>query len=277
MTALVIREMPTGPDWAQWQALGDALASGHLYSLETEVPYVYSPLAAPMLAALPAMGIWLFAALHVGAVLLLRHRLLIILSLTSWAFWADVSVGNTFTFAFIAAALALRGSRTAGIVFFALLALFPRPLEFPLALWLLWKEPRLRWPAVAVLGANALAVFASGYMTDWFSAAVSYAGSTEYDIGPTKWLGHWSLVVGLPLGAWLLWSGRVGWAGLAMSTYVVPQYLMLPLLDLHESRSELLAMRSLADPGRVVARMASAGPVISRAARWTRRRRPMLS
>ncbi len=49
--------------------------------------------------------------------------------------------GNTFTFVVVAAAFALRGSRFGALAFLALTALMPRPVQIPLALWLLWTRP----------------------------------------------------------------------------------------------------------------------------------------
>jgi hypothetical protein len=53
-----------------------------------------------------------------------------------------------------------------------------------------------------------------------------------WDLGPTRFLGMAWLIIGVPLAAWLTWKGRVGWAGLAMSPYVPPVYLMLLLFEL---------------------------------------------
>jgi len=56
--------------------------------------------------------------------------------------------------------------------------------------------------------------------------------------GPPAWLGSAWLLIGVPLGAWLTWRGRVGWAGLAISPYwLMPYYLML-LLELRIFREQ---------------------------------------
>lgn len=52
-----------------------------------------------------------------------------------------------------------------------------------------------------------------------------------WNIGPTGWLGIGWRAIGVMLGAWLLWRGRVGWAGLAWSTYLVPHNLLMPLAE----------------------------------------------
>jgi hypothetical protein len=50
-----------------------------------------------------------------------------------------------------------------------------------------------------------------------------------YNLGPSRWLGYWWLLAGVPLGAWLYWRGKVGWAGLAISPYVWSYYLLWTL------------------------------------------------
>ena len=55
-----------------------------------------------------------------------------------------------------------------------------------------------------------------------------------YNLGPSAFLGTAWLIIGIPLAAWLTYRGRVGWAGLAASVYVLPAYLLWPLLELHD-------------------------------------------
>jgi hypothetical protein len=62
-----------------------------------------------------------------------------------------------------------------------------------------------------------------------------FAGSTSeiewmFNVGPSRWLGAWWLLAGIPLAAWLTWRGRVGLASLAVSPYLLPYYLMFGVL-----------------------------------------------
>jgi hypothetical protein len=223
--------LPGTLDWEQWEALPAGIASGDLYDLGTELPYIYSPVAAPLLALIPAIGVWPWVALHVAAVLLLRDKLLIVLVLGSWAFWTDALVGNVFTFTFVAGAMARRGSRPAAFAYLALLLLMPRPVQIPLAVLLLWRTPALRWPFVGMIVLHAVAVVASGYAVDWTLAVAEFSAKPHFNIGPTHFVGTVWLVVGVPLAVLLFWRRRVGWAGLALSPYVQPQYLLMPFVD----------------------------------------------
>jgi hypothetical protein len=81
-------------------------------------------------------------------------------------------------------------------------------------------------------------VLATGLGGAWLTQLF---GSTEmvgsvFNVGPTAVVGLWWLLVGIPLGAWLFWRGRVGLAGLAVSPYLLPYYLMVALVDLPSSR-----------------------------------------
>jgi hypothetical protein len=221
--------MPLPMDWAIWTGIWEAYGNGTLYTF-SEIPFVWSPLMAPVMALVPVMGFWTWAALHALAVLLLRDWRLIGLVLVSAPFWSDVAGANTFVFVFVAGVLALRGSRFAGIVYLALWLLLPRPVQVPLALWLLWKMPELRWPFVALVVVNALAVLATGYGPEWIGTMLDYGQEPMWNIGPTFLFGTAWLIVGVPLAAWLTWRGHVGLAGLAMSPYVITNYLLMLLI-----------------------------------------------
>ena len=55
---------------------------------------------------------------------------------------------------------------------------------------------------------------------------------SDFNIGPSALIGSWWLIVGIPLGIWLTWRGRIGLAGLAVSPYVLPYYLLIGVLEL---------------------------------------------
>jgi hypothetical protein len=81
-------------------------------------------------------------------------------------------------------------------------------------------------------------VAATGYAVDWISAMLAYGSAPAYNMGPSRVFGVWWLAIGLPLAAWMTLKCRVGWAGLAISPYVLPQYLMWPLVELPERREQ---------------------------------------
>lgn len=225
LTVILVRPL-MGPDWGFWQMLSEGNPYRH-----DPIIWAWSPVALPFMEAILVIGYPAWAALHVVVVFLLRDRLLILLTLTSWAFWTDVAVGNTFAFVFVAGALALRGNRWSVIASFALVLLMPRPVQFPLVAWLIWQQRHLWGWFAGLFALHAVAVVLSGYAFDWASTMLAYGIEPEYDIGPTAWFGTAWLIVGIPLAAVLAWRGHVGWAGLAMTTYLLPQYLLMPLLE----------------------------------------------
>jgi hypothetical protein len=221
-------------DWDTWRAVPNGLRQGTLYNLGTELPFILSPLMAPVMATIGMLGMWLVGALQVATVFLLRSPLLIGLTLVSWGFWTGVLGGSAFGFVFVAGALAMRGSKSAALIYMALLFLMPRPVQMPLALYLLWHRPDLRWPTATIAMVNAVGVLLTGYADEWL-AALSTLGVPAWNLGPAALIGTWWLVLGIPLGAVLLWRGHPGWAGLAWSTYWVPHYFLMPLVDLREA------------------------------------------
>lgn len=233
-----VRFGPQG-DWSLWAALPDALSRGQLYAPHHELPFVWSPVAGWMLAWLVVpIGYWMWAALHVATVFLLADRRLIALTLLSWPFWHDVAEGNTMTFVVVAGVLALRGNRWAVLTYIGLLLLMPRPVQLPLAIWLLWKQPDSRIPFLLLFSAHALVVLAVGDLVPWVEAIRSYGGAAalQNSIGPPRWFGYWWLIAGIPLGVLLLSRGYVGMAGLSISPYWLPIYLLMALPDVDRHR-----------------------------------------
>lgn len=228
----MLRPDTNHPDWQLWLSLPDKLAAGTLYVQTGETRWVWSPILAPVMAAAPLLGYWTWGALHVAAVFLLRDWRIIALVLLSWGFWIDTIGGNTFAFVFVAGVLALRSSRPAAIVYLGLCILMPRPIQLPLALWLLWSMPSIRLPTLALFAVHALAVLGTGYADEWLASMLRQTGPLAGDIGPTLLFGKAWLIVGIPLAVYLTWKGRLGWAGVAMSPYMLPAYWLMPLLDL---------------------------------------------
>jgi hypothetical protein len=185
---------------------------------------------APVVAGIVAAGVWPWAVAHVAAVLFTRDRVFIVLMLCSWGFWTDVAGGNTFTFSVVAGFLALRGSRSGAIVYLALLFLMPRPIQLPMAALLLWRMPEIRLPTL-LLGA-ALTLAAAPVIGMWIRNMLVYATVAPFDLGPRHFIGYVWVPITLPVAAWLMWRGRPGWAGLFASAYWLPQYFLMPLVDL---------------------------------------------
>lgn len=230
-----LRFGPDNVDWRLWTLLPDAIGAGEVYTINPGLPFVWSPVAAWVMAGVSFLGYWTWVAIHVAVVFLLDRRM-IVLTLLSWPFWVDVALGNTVTFAFVAGILALRGNRVTGLAYLALFLLIPRPLQAPLALWLLWKQPGLRWPFVGLFAVHAALVLWSGLAIDWIQSAIEY-GRAVQSIGPPAWFGAWWFAAVLLIAPWLILRGKVGLAGLLVSPYWLPYYLLMPLIDLRRTRS----------------------------------------
>lgn len=243
LTAPLIATNPTftGEDW-------DVIRHGAELVLAGESPfgdpkYRWSPVAAWLtvpLLTLPYLG-WI--ALHVAAILALRDWRAIAISLVSWPFWQDAGVGNVLAFVVLAGWWALRGSRTAALVYLALCILIPRPLMLPLGAWLLWTSPGTRLPAFGMLAFHAVMVTISGFGLEWLGVLAN-AGRVDmansYALGPAKLIGVAWVIIGIPLALVLTRVGRLGLAGLAASPYWLPYYLLFLLLELRPvSRSEV--------------------------------------
>jgi len=135
---------------------------------------------------------------------------------------------------FVSGAVALTGSRWGGLIYLALCILMPRPVQAPLAVWLLWKQPGLRWPFVGMILVTLGVSLWSGYLDDWLRVMLTLGGANNEhfaNLSPTKILGSAWLIVGIPLAAWLTWKGRVGLAGMAMTPYALPGYLLVLLWE----------------------------------------------
>jgi hypothetical protein len=227
-----------GADFVDYQRAAKRALEGGLYANDGAFPFRYSPVAAYLFAPLLLIAPIVWRGLHVIAALALPTWPMRILLLASWPFAFDLQLGNVMTFVILAAAWALHGSRVGALVFLAFCLLLPRPLMLPIAAWLLWRQAWLRWPFVAMFVVHAALVIATGLGGAWLGRLLSSTNEigSAFNIGPTAVVGLWWLVIGVPLGVWLFWRGRVGLAGLAISPYLLPYYLMIALLDLPSSR-----------------------------------------
>lgn len=215
-------------DWALWHAVA---ASGNPYQAGAglDVAYVWSPLMVPVVMAVVAVPA-LWALLHLTVLALPRDAWFALLMLCSWGFWNDVAGANTFTFSVVAGLMAWRGSRPAAIVYIALLMLMPRPVQVPLALLLLWRDRSLLVPSAILVVTHSVVV--APYLADWIAAMVEYGRTTPHDLGPRHFLGYAWVPIALVIAGWLVWKRRPGWAGLFASAYWLPQYFLMPLVEL---------------------------------------------
>lgn len=228
-----------GYDWAIFVEAGSRLGEGRLYDWEGTYTWNYSPLLAYVFAALAPLGYVGWSLLHLGALVFVRDRWLAFVVLLSWPFWADVYNGNTMAFVLIAALGALQGSRAAGAAYFVMCLLMPRPLMLPVLLWLLWKQPEWRLWFAALVGVSALLVAMTGYGPAWIETLLGVSeavAQSSRDIGPGNLLAGWWMLIGGVLAVALTLRGQLGWASVAASPYWLPQYLLMPLLELRRDR-----------------------------------------
>jgi hypothetical protein len=187
-----------------------------------------------MWAITHAMPFSMWTALHVVALFALPRRIAIIALLT-WPFWFDLGVGNVLSFVFVAAYWAYRGNRPATVIFMALALLMPRPLMLPLLATILWRRPEWRLPFVGIAVLVGAATLATGWAPEFVSRLLGSSSEAGYvlNLAPSRWIGMWWAPVGIALAAWLTWKGRVGWASVAIQPYLIPNYLIMGLLDIH--------------------------------------------
>lgn len=229
-------------DWVQYLEASRRVSDGALYEQTWSYGWRYSPIAAYAFAAIGLLGTTAWRLLHLAAAATMPSVLLVAVTLVSWPLWYDVETGNTVVFFLLAGAWALRGSRIGTVAYFVGLLLIPRPLMIPLAAWILWKRPEWRLPFAGLFILHAVAVLATGWADEWVvelvnTPAAIYTSSTN--VGPSRFIGLSWLLIGLPLAAVLTWKGRLGWASLAISPYLLPYYLLMGLLELAPKREDL--------------------------------------
>lgn len=223
-------------DWLNYVEASQRFGTGGLYDSNLlGYAWHYSPVLALTFGVLAPIGDLGWRLLHLVPVAFLPTRLLSIVVIVSWPFWADVESGNVMIFILFAAAWAVRGSRAGALAFLALTLLVPRPLMLPLAAWLLWKRPDLRWPFVAMFVVHALAVLATGWGGEWLRDLLAASRDVHLpaNIAPSRIVGAipW-LIIGIPVAVWLTLRDRPGWAGMFAQPYLIGYYLLLPLASL---------------------------------------------
>ena len=223
-------------DWVALTTLTARVGTTELYLRGGEPTwFVWSPIAALLLAhVFIPLGYAFWLGLHLASLVIIRNWRVAVLALLSVPFWADTIGGNTFVFVFAAGVAALSGSRWGAIGYLALCCLVPRPVQLPLALWLLWKRPDVRLPFAAMVSVTLAVALATGYLGDWLGVLIAIGRTNDVhfaNLSPTKLIGVAWLAIGIPLSAWLTLKGYVGLAGLAISPYILPAY---PLVLLWE-------------------------------------------
>ena len=219
-------------DWLHYVDAARRFVEGGLYEVSESYAFHYSPVVAPLFGLLAPMGEAGWRYLHLVALAFLPSRWMVAAGLLAWPFWVDVESGNVMIFIVLAATWALRGSSLAIGATLLLAVLVPRPLMIPLAVWLLWQHPEWRLRFAALFAIHAAAVVLSGWGAAWMADLLAAGRDVElaYNVGPSRWVGTAWLVVGVPLGVWLARKGWVGLAGLAVSPYLLPYYLLLGLV-----------------------------------------------
>lgn len=220
-------------DFELYRESGRLIASGQSpYTATVEAcghwcAFRHSPLVAWFWALPIPLEIWRVAHL---AVLPLLGPWLGLATLLSWPLWSDVAMGQPMTFAFVLAVLALRGNRWAGLGFLVMATLMPRPIMLPVAGWLLWTDRRLLVPLLAISAVHL--GLAWPWLGEWIGSLSSATGdmANSVQVAPSRWIGGWWVVIGLPLAAWLTWRGRLGLAALCASPYWFGYYLLFALL-----------------------------------------------
>jgi hypothetical protein len=225
-------------DWHVLTEAGrDVMAGVNPYAGTTPDSFRWSPLLAYLFWAIEPIGNLGWTLITLPPILLLRDARLILLFATAWPLWRDVEIGVSFLFVPLLLLLALRGSRTAALGFAVVAFLIPRPLMLPPLVWLLWKRPELRLPTLLLGAALGIGALMTGWAGEWADKLVAVGGDVDRsriyilaELGPA-WIAM------LALGAWLTWHGRVGLAGLAVSPYWVPSYLLMAFVELGRGRS----------------------------------------
>lgn len=226
-------------DWWQLREAVSRAGTASLYVWEEASParhaayeYRYSPLLAWSLTPVVDAGLWAWRLLHVATLAFLPWRLAVA-ALMFAPFWYDVLHGNVMTFVAISGYLALRGSSWGMSAFVAWSVLVPRPLMAPVLVWLLWKRRGFRMPALIGAAVGLATLSYPGFVAALMSS--SRVDSVD-NLSPSAWIGWLWVPIGLVAGAWLTSRGRLGWAALACSPYVLPYYLVALVWELGEHK-----------------------------------------
>lgn len=224
-------------DWRIFVEAGQRAWAGSpdLYEVNALYSFRHSPVFAYLMPAIAWIGTDGIRIVTLGAALALPTWGARLLALLSWPLAMDVQHGALTMPMVLLAAWGLRGSRFGSVGFILFTLLSPRPLMVPVAAYLLWRQPWLRLPALALAAANVAVVLASGYADDWIGMLTSVGTvptAAPLNLSPSRFLGTWWIPIGFVLALLLTLRGRIGLGALAISPYVLPHYLLFALLDL---------------------------------------------
>lgn len=220
-------------DWVNLTEAAERLDDGTVYQFGEVYAYRWSPVAAWILGFVTLTPLWLWQVLHVAVLPLLRSWWLVAACLITFPLWFDIQTGNLMVFIAVTGFWAIRGNGPATALFLVLTLLIPRPLMIPLVVSILWNRPVWRLPFLLLFAAHAVLVVASGYGMEWLAAllAVGPELTSDFNYGPSGFIGLWWIPIGLALAVWLTWRGRLGLASLAISPYWLPYYFLMLLLE----------------------------------------------
>lgn len=223
-----------GFDWVIFERAGRDVFGSGLYDGATGRTFRYSPFVAMWFALITPLSYIGWTAMHFLALLALPRRMALLV-LVTFPFWNDVYNGNTMTFVFVAAYLALSGSRWGTVAFLVLCLLIPRPLMLPVLGYVLWTRREWVVPFAVAFAVNAVAVYLTGWGPEWIGNLArgdAQALDMPGTFGPSLLLGWWYAPIGLALGAFLTWKGRIGIAALVAQPYWLSHYFIMLLLEL---------------------------------------------
>lgn len=221
-------------DWDNYVEAARRFPLGTLYLSQDPYAYRYAPQLAPVFGLLPALGLVAWRIAHFLALAALPSRRLALLLLVSYPFWFDVNTGNLMVFVLLAAAWAFNGNRVAIGIYLALCLVVPRPIMVPLLTWILWRRPEWRLPFAGMALLAVVTAIPTGYLSSWIGALLSAGGeiANDFNLSPSHLIGPAWLLIGVPLAAWLTLRGRLGWATMAISPYLLPYYVQMLGLEL---------------------------------------------
>jgi hypothetical protein len=105
----------------------------------------------------------------------------------------------------------------------------PRPVQLPIAAWLIWQRPQIRVAFVVMFVIHGVAVVLSGLGSEWLEVLQSTPGDQVglgFNFALSRWLGLAWVPIGLTIGIICFWRDRLGLASLAISPYLLPSYLL---------------------------------------------------
>lgn len=221
-------------DWDNYVEAARRFPLGTLYSWHEPYSYRYAPQLAPVFGLLPTLGVVAWRAAHIVALAALPSRRLALLLLVSYPFWFDVVTGNLLVFVLLTASWAYRGNGLMTGLYLVLCLIVPRPIMLPLLAWILWRRPVWRLPFLVLTALALVTAFPTGYLADWIGSLVRSGGdiANDFNLSPSHFLGLAWLAIGVPLAAWLTSRGRLGWASMAISPYLLPYYVEMLGLEM---------------------------------------------